>query len=191
MTEMAGEEEQGMESAHVEAVHYAASRFRTALERGGLSLPILAKFPEGSCGAASGLLGQYLIDSGLGEWRYRMGFQCDSLASHAWLERGGLTLDITADQFPDIADPVVLTATPLWHQANFITSGGGHLASLDWYKSCDTFTAVMADYGTLKRRADGDMPRSRSSMGMALAPFLGPCRAGSRPFGRIGSYVTR
>jgi hypothetical protein len=153
-----------------EAVRAAASRFRAALERGGLSLPILAQFPKGSCGAASGLLGQYLIDRGLGGWRYCKGFYCDSLASHAWLEQGGLTLDITADQFPGIAEPVLLTTTPAWHRANFIMSGGGHVASLDWYKSCDMFTAVMADYGILRRRADGDTSSSEPGNGMALGP---------------------
>lgn len=147
----------GMESAwpRVDVVRSVASRFRSALERGGLSLPILAKFPSGCCGAASDLLGQYLTDSGLGVWQYRMGFHEDSLASHAWLERDDLTLDITADQFPNVAEPVVLTATPTWHHANFIKSGAGHVASLDWYKSCDMFTAVAADYFILKRRADG------------------------------------
>jgi len=138
-----------------EAIRAVASRFRSAIERGGLSLPILARFPEGSCGAASQLLGQYLTDSGLGDWRYRMGFQCDSLASHAWLERQGLTLDITADQFPDVAEPVLLTATPTWHHADFIMSGGGHVACLDWYRSCDMFAEVAADYRILKHRADG------------------------------------
>lgn len=157
MTRTMGEV-QGMESAwqRVDVVRDVACRFRSALERGGLSLPILAKFPKGACGAASELLGQYLIDSGLGDWRYCMGFQCDSLASHAWLEKDDLTVDITADQFPDVAEPVVVTITSAWHRANFIMSGGGHVASLDWYKSCDMFTEVAADYRILKRRADGD-----------------------------------
>jgi hypothetical protein len=165
-----------MESAwpRAGAVHDAASRFRSALERGGLSLPILARFPEGSCGVASGLLGQYLMDSGLGDWRYRMGFQCDSLASHAWLERDGLTLDITADQFPGVAEPVVLTATPTWHHANFIMSGGGHVARLDWYESCDKFNEVAADYRVLKRRADGDISRSEPGSGVALGARHAP-----------------
>lgn len=139
-------------------VRDVACRFRSALERGGLCLPILARFPAGACGAASELLGQYLIDSGLGHWRYRMGFQCDSLAAHAWLERDGLTLDITADQFRDVAEPVVVTAIPAWHRANFIMSGGGHTASLDSYQSCDAFTQVAADYRVLKRRADASAP---------------------------------
>jgi len=138
-----------------QAVRAVAHRFRAALEGGGLSLPILVDFPKGACGAASQLLGQYLIDSGLGDWRYCLGFQCDSLASHAWLERDGLTLDITADQFPDVAERVLLTAKPTWHQANFIRSGAGHVAGLDWYKSCDMFTAVATAYRILKRRADG------------------------------------
>ncbi|HUN33269.1 MAG TPA: hypothetical protein VMU95_14755 [Trebonia sp.] len=141
------------------AVRDAAFRFRAALERGGLGLPILARFPKGSCGAASQLLGQYLTDSGLGHWWYCQGLQCDSLAAHGWLEQDGLTLDITADQFPEIAEPVLLTTTPAWHHANFIMSGGGHVASVDWYKSCDMFTEVARDYRVLKRRADEERER--------------------------------
>jgi hypothetical protein len=87
-----------------------------------------------------------------------MGFQCDSLAAHAWLRRGGLTLDITADQFPGVAEPVVLTAEPTWHHANFLMPRDGHVAGVDWYKSCEMFAAVTADYTILKRRADGDRP---------------------------------
>jgi hypothetical protein len=172
----------------VEAVRGAASRFRSALEHGGLSLPILATFPAGSCGAVSGLLGQYLIDSGLGDWWYRMGSHRDSLASHAWLEQGGLTLDITADQFSDVAEPVILTARPAWHRANFIRSGGGHVACLDWYESCDMFGAVAADYAILKHRADSAGPgRARQRRGLGgrrSADATGPApERGRRPRG--------
>jgi hypothetical protein len=39
----------------------------------------------------------------------------DDRAFHAWLLVDGLTIDITADQFDDIAEPVIVTTTSPWH----------------------------------------------------------------------------
>lgn len=61
------------------ASYSAASRFRVALEEGGLTLASLADFPNGSCGDANEMLGQYLYDSGLGLWIDR---SCNDLPSH-------------------------------------------------------------------------------------------------------------
>lgn len=147
-----------------EAVRDAATRFRAALEQGGLRLPSLADFPKGSCGDASELLGQYLSDSELGTWDYRSGMQLDPALSHAWVERDGLIVDIMADQFPDVSEPVLLTTDGTWHYTRFPPIPGHDAANLDWFKSNDNRTAAVLDYHMLKRRAD----RTRSA-------HAGPC----------------
>jgi hypothetical protein len=93
----------------VAPIKAAAMSFRLALDSGGLRLAGLAAFPHGSCGDTCELLGQFLIDSGLGEWRFCAGARSQSFVTHAWLELDGLILDITADQFPEIDEPVLLT----------------------------------------------------------------------------------
>jgi hypothetical protein len=65
------------------------------------------------------MLGQYLIHSGLSAWNYCYGIDPDSLSSHAWIERGGLIVDITADQFADISERVIVTTDATWHDAHF------------------------------------------------------------------------
>jgi hypothetical protein len=39
-----------------------------------------------------------------------------SPSSHAWLQNGGWIVDITADQFPDVDEPVIVTNSSEWHQ---------------------------------------------------------------------------
>jgi hypothetical protein len=102
----------GLTDDHETAVRAAASAFRAGLERGGLPMISLADFPKGSCGDTCELLGQFLADSGLGEWQYRSGQRDEPFHTHAWLEQDGLILDITADQFPDVDEPVLLTRGP-------------------------------------------------------------------------------
>ena len=95
-----------------------ARSFRGALEETvSLRLPGLAKFPRAACGDASRLLAQYLRDRGLGDWEIVSGFRNDRSSSHAWLELGGLLVDITADQFEDGAEPVTVSRSSDWHAA--------------------------------------------------------------------------
>ncbi len=65
------------------------------------------EFPMGSCGDASLLLGKYLDEMGLGQFYYVSGHL--ERQSHAWLEKDGVIIDITADQFTEINDEVVVT----------------------------------------------------------------------------------
>lgn len=39
------------------------------------------------------------------------------MISHAWLTLDGLTIDITADQFAEINDPVIVAHGSAWHAA--------------------------------------------------------------------------
>jgi hypothetical protein len=103
--------------SRAEEIRKVATEFRRALEGGGKFLPDpFGAFPEGSCGGASEVLGIYLKDE-LGidciyvsAWNY-----CNGARSHAWLEYGDLTIDITADQFGQ--NPVVVERGSEWHKA--------------------------------------------------------------------------
>lgn len=35
--------------------------------------------------------------------------------SHAWLEYDGLIIDITADQFDEVSEPIIVTSDRSWH----------------------------------------------------------------------------
>jgi hypothetical protein len=69
-------------------------------------------FPRGTCGPVSELLGRYLMEAGFKDVMYVCGERQDK-GSHAWLEVGGIVLDITGDQFGQ--PPVVVAATSKWH----------------------------------------------------------------------------
>jgi hypothetical protein len=144
------------EMEYRQAVYEKADRFRSALEQGGLRLYTLTKFPHGSCGDTCEMLGQFLIDSGLGRWTYQSGVCFDPpVFTHAWLERDGLLLDITADQFDEISTPVLLTEDKGWH-LKFVKHSSHGIASLEWFKSHDHpyGAEAEADYRVLKQRAE-------------------------------------
>lgn len=107
---------------HEQELRTAATKFRRALECRGLELlPELCEpFPTGWCGEASPLLAQYLTDIGLGQFEYVCGEReevdhAKTPHSHGWLEQDGIFIDITADQFPDIDEPVIITRDRTWH----------------------------------------------------------------------------
>lgn len=60
------------------------------------------------------MLGDYLKRKGFGTALNVSGFIGQQ--SHAWLELNGLYIDITADQFPQIDDDVIVTSKSLFHE---------------------------------------------------------------------------
>ncbi|TIR50591.1 MAG: hypothetical protein E5X53_18825 [Mesorhizobium sp.] len=96
-----------------------ATRFREALESfERQTLPIqFREFPRGSCGDTSLLLGTYLQEQGQGEFTYICGLRGEGhlRRSHAWIERDGLTVDITADQFEDAGAAVIVARQSAFH----------------------------------------------------------------------------
>ena len=138
----------------VNSVRDVARRFRAAFEQGSLRLHSLRNFPKGSCGDASEMLGQYLSDSGLGRWSYCFGIEPDSFATHAWVERNRLIVDITADQFADISERVIVTTDRTWHDTRFPSGSSHRDANLNWFEGNDKRADALADCETLKRRAD-------------------------------------
>ena len=104
-----------LEDGVTEEIKELAKVFRNAIERSDrVRLPItLLNFPRGSCGDAIIMLGAYLDEQGIQPLIYVGGQRGEK--SHAWLESDGLIIDITADQFDDCDEPVIVTRESEWH----------------------------------------------------------------------------
>ena len=102
----------------LDEIRRTASRFRKAIEACDRSmLPIsFEEFPRGSCGDVTPLLGTYLIEHGFGPFDYVLGERGSSGCTHAWLRRGQLDVDITADQFADAPGSVIVCVESPWHR---------------------------------------------------------------------------
>lgn len=98
-------------------------------------------FPSGACGDTSLVLGQVLDDHGIGGFEYVCGYKYKddgTSSSHAWLQKGPLIVDITADQFPEVLDAVIVSADSAWHAewhadrptAGALSAYGGQLPGL-------------------------------------------------------------
>lgn len=76
-------------------------------------IPSINRFPTGTCGDVSDLLGKYLIDHGYldVEYVYGMHFQ----QSHGWLEIDGVIIDITGDQFSDFDEAIFVSRDRSYH----------------------------------------------------------------------------
>ncbi len=119
------------QSTSPDEIRRLAREFRDAITRSPRDdLPTLCSFPRGSCGDASKLLGEYLHEQGQGVWDYVGGERDSNTHSHAWLEKDGLIVDITADQFDDIDEPVVVTRDRIWHQQFIYPSQGTQCSSV-------------------------------------------------------------
>ena len=96
-------------------VKVIASTVRQAIEQcPPAELPWPA-FPRGACGDVSLILGQVLDDEGITGFQYVCGNKYEPFSSHAWLQKGEWIIDITADQFPDVAEPVIVADDSAWH----------------------------------------------------------------------------
>jgi hypothetical protein len=108
----------------------AATRFRNALEIVGPASGAagLRHFPKDSCADTVLLLGAHLFDRGFGAFDGVGGEfgepGSEVCYSHAWLECGGVIVDITADQFPDVSQPVIVTRDDRWHRLFHISNRG-------------------------------------------------------------------
>jgi len=91
------------------------SKFRRAIENCNKSnLPeSFHSFPKGSCGDASIILAHYLNKKGFGDFDYVLGVRMGKL--HGWLRQNEIIIDITADQFADNDEKVIITLNPKWH----------------------------------------------------------------------------
>jgi len=93
----------------------AVERFRRALEVGVLlHLVQFEAFPAGACGDTCLLLARWLEANGFGCWEYVTGWR--DRWSLAWLQQAGVIVDVTADQFPDMKQPVIVSTDDAWHR---------------------------------------------------------------------------
>ena len=101
----------------------AARKFRRAIQKGRSNLPEWFKdFPKGCCGDATAMLGSYLKENGFGSFLFisseffltKEGVPQNP--SHAWLNRGELIVDITASQFDDELEDVIVSDNSEWHK---------------------------------------------------------------------------
>jgi hypothetical protein len=103
----------------------------------------LQRFPNGACGDASYLLAKYFEEQGCGQFEYVLGERRPNYRSHAWLENNGVIVDITADQFEGIDNPVMITTDRAWH-AQFVEKDR-HIADYERYDS-NTVSNLRASY---------------------------------------------
>jgi hypothetical protein len=95
-----------------------ASLVRRAIESCSASELPWRTFPKAACGDTSLVLGQFLHEAGFVDVEYICGdkYRADGKGdSHAWLRYEGLIVDITADQFPEVEEKVILTRSSEWH----------------------------------------------------------------------------
>jgi hypothetical protein len=92
-----------------------AQVFRTGIEQcDSLKLPITFQdFPLGACGDTTLLIAKYLQHHNYGNFQYVLGKR--DKKTHSWAQRDGLIVDITADQFDDNQNPVIVTTDFTWH----------------------------------------------------------------------------
>lgn len=104
---------------------------------------------------ASMLLGEYLRDAGYGDLQTRSGMKhlSDFGKTHAWLEQDGLLVDITADQFAEVNEAVIVTSDSAWHQ-EWHGLIGTCVASLAYYDRDDYRDLIQGMYGQLSSAAD-------------------------------------
>jgi hypothetical protein len=76
----------------------------------------LIKFPVKCCDHGMRLLALYLTDLGYEGLSKAKGSRPGHLY-HVWLVQNGIILDITADQFDEGLDPVIVTRRSPWHDA--------------------------------------------------------------------------
>lgn len=111
-----------MDESEIDRVTSVAKLFRAAIQQCDHSE--LIGFPAGCCGQACQLLGTYFLANGISGFRCVEGslgkwFSPDeppTAPSHAWLERDGLIVDITADQYDGIDEAVIVSKTSDWHE---------------------------------------------------------------------------
>ena len=75
--------------------------------RGNIDLPFFHRFPKNSCESASYFLGAFLAQRFPDkEFLVVHGYKHSSDESHYWVEVEGKVIDITADQFSNISQPI-------------------------------------------------------------------------------------
>ena len=94
--------------------------------------PELSNFPRAACGSTVLILNA-VIEHELGSsGQYVAGVRSTDEQSHAWLELDDLIIDLTANQFSDVTESVIVTRDREWHdQFREITRPSARLMEYD------------------------------------------------------------
>lgn len=111
-----------MDETRLNRLRATAGVFRDAIEAcdSGALPEWFDSFPLGCCGDATELLARYLEEEGFGSFRYICGYcrgEDSQEVSHAWLQQGDVTVDITADQFRGGRERVSVESDSGWHKS--------------------------------------------------------------------------
>ena len=94
------------------------------------------------------MLGQFLFEVGLGVWYYHSTWFGEW--GHGWIEQDGLIVNITADQFKSVTDPVVVTRERAWHGPG---EPDGQQAGMHSWDGHHHRLAAKSDYALIQARA--------------------------------------
>lgn len=92
-------------------------KFRVAVEEciNDIGMEWFNHFPLGCCLDTSLMLAKYFHAKGFGISELVSG--CRENKSHAWLELDGLIIDITADQFDEVSEKIIVTKESEFHDS--------------------------------------------------------------------------
>src|SRR5260370_31507276 len=144
-----------MKAEEVIRLRTLVNSFRTAILRTDKNKLTISfrDFPAGSCGDACLLLAKFLDDAGYGLATYVAGSR--GPYSHAWLELGGLQIDITADQFVCDPEKLLWTGQPLELQDGVIVS-----TDRTWHAGFDDESRHSADIRSYGARTQAILSHS-------------------------------
>jgi hypothetical protein len=103
-------------------IRQIALAFRAAIESTPLELrrSLMQSFPVQACGVSSALLGAYFEENDVLGFQWISGVRGtpdpERWETHVWLQRDTLVVDITADQFSDAPDSVIVDDPSEWHE---------------------------------------------------------------------------
>ena len=145
----------------IEELRYECERVRNAArcvyEEKTISHFCIAEFPKGWCGCLSRVLGAELSRKYPAEdFHYVCGelyYSNGDWTSHAWVRYKDWILDITADQFPEINEPIVITHTSdsMFHAKFQITNE--HPAARNITQDYEERTILLKKYEMEKEHA--------------------------------------
>ena len=140
-------------NSKIDEIQLYAEKFRFAIEQCDKKiLPVTFRsFPKGSCGDTCLILAKYLDDSALGVFNYILGRiykDNQNYYTHAWLKQSQVIVDITADQFNNVQQKVIVTTNSNWHKNFYIESET--IANLETYDS-HTQAELLDCYYKIKR----------------------------------------
>ena len=149
---------------------HQAALLRLAIEECQLErhLQVMATFPSGCCRPTSQLLAKYLVtEAKIPMVSFVSGQRTHSgggkgWESHVWVTAGGHIVDITADQYPEVSETVLVTDDPSWHDT-FTTQRQLPYGEMMTFPGRPESRAFERMYKTIARhlRRNGHIRRSR------------------------------